>query len=467
MDKKFIYLSPKEQWKDIITQAPLRQREYVRSVIQDNAVACIDLFVKVILQHESAVEFLRKENLLRKMRKNLYFYIKGVFAATPTGIEHLCLLQKRMGSAYARLEIPAHLIAYGFFIVKREITSLFLADKTAHFDASSVIIYISSMLDFSFKFVMRAYDSRFRKAVESKEVLRMVSLGQDLAFERETQVRTFFAWSTQTLTLLCENRAQEIQLVEDSDFGLWFTHKGRNMFKGTREFDTIQKEIEKIDNDIATVQNTGEVPQKFSEKVYRSIRKINFLAENSFHQIEKVESGKDPLTKVLNRRFLDAVLENEISYSLTKEKKFSIILFDIDHFKSINDQYGHLVGDDVLCFVADTLVALLRVNDYIFRYGGEEFLVILTEMTPNEAQKCAERLRSSMEKKSLLLASSETISVTLSGGLTFFDGKTSAKTLINQADQALYKAKRQGRNRIVTASPANATTPVVGKFDAF
>ncbi|MBO1324618.1 GGDEF domain-containing protein [Acetobacter sp. TBRC 12305] len=399
------------------------------------------------------------------MRKNLYFYIKAVFSASPEDIEHLCLLQKRMGSAYARLEIPAHLIAYGFFIIKRQITSLFLADKSDQFDTSSVIIYIGSMMDFSFKFVMRAYDSRFRKAVESKEVLRMVSLGQDLAFERETQVRTFFAWSTQTLTLLCENRAQEIQLVEDSDFGLWFTHKGRNMFKGTREFDTIQKEIEKIDSDIALVQNTGEVPKKFSEKVYRSIRKINFLAENSFHQIEKVESGKDPLTKVLNRRFLDAVMQNEISYSMTKEKKFCIILFDIDHFKSINDKYGHLVGDDVLCFVANTLVALLRVNDYIFRYGGEEFLIILTEMTPQEAQKCAERLRASMEKKPLLLSSGETISVTLSGGLTFFDGKTNAKVLINQADQALYKAKRQGRNRIITSVPSDGTTVVIGEPD--
>ncbi|MFT9015056.1 MAG: GGDEF domain-containing protein [Acetobacter sp.] len=462
MDKKFIYLSPKEQWKDIITQAPSGQREYVRTVIQDNAVACIDLFIKAIFQHESAAEFLRKEALLRKLRKNLYFYLKAVFAASPDNVEHVCILQKRMGSAYARLEIPAHLIAYGFFIIKREIISLFLAKKTDPFDRSTLIVYIGSVMDFSFKFVMRAYDSRFRKAVEDKEVLRMVSLGQDLAFERETQVRTFFAWSTQTLTLLCENKAREIQLVEDSDFGLWFTHKGRNLFKGTREFDTIQKEIEKIDSDIALVQDGGDIPKRFSEKIYRSIRKINFLAENSFHQIEKVESGKDPLTKVLNRRFLDAVLQNEISYALKKDKKFSIILFDIDNFKSINDTYGHLVGDDVLCFVANTLVALLRVNDYIFRYGGEEFLIILTEMTSREALKCAERLRVNMENKPLLLSSGETIGVTLSGGLTFFDGKTNVKVLISQADQALYKAKRQGRNRIVTSTPSEDAIRVGG-----
>ncbi len=159
---------------------------------------------------------------------------------------------------------------------------------------------------------------------------------------------------------------------------------------------------------------------------------------------------RDSLTSLHNRRYFNERLLDEVERARRYGDSLSLIMCDIDHFKRINDTYGHPVGDEVLCWVAETLRKGLRKTDVISRYGGEEFAVLLSNAGRDQAFAIAEKLRRSIEECPFVHRESP-IAVTLSFGISTF-GVDSRKFegLIESADKALYKAKAQGRNRVCT-----------------
>jgi diguanylate cyclase (GGDEF)-like protein len=155
-------------------------------------------------------------------------------------------------------------------------------------------------------------------------------------------------------------------------------------------------------------------------------------------------SLRDHLTGLANRRFLNMQLEKSVEAARRYREKLSVIMLDIDHFKLFNDQYGHLQGDRLLVKLAGILLEEMRSSDYVFRYGGEEFLVLLPQTDLATACDAAERLRKSVESVS---------GVTISLGVsTYRETMQDDEELIRAADTALYQAKQRGRNRVV-ASP--------------
>lgn len=160
----------------------------------------------------------------------------------------------------------------------------------------------------------------------------------------------------------------------------------------------------------------------------------------------------DGLTGIYNRRFLGELLAKETERSLRTGKGFALILLDLDHFKAVNDTHGHQSGDLVLRAVVDAINAQTREYDFVGRYGGEEFLVILPEIADRAAaESVAERIRAAVEARAVHLGNRGTIRVTASLGVAFFgeDG-TSPDELLRRVDQRLYRAKNSGRNRVVS-----------------
>jgi diguanylate cyclase (GGDEF)-like protein len=158
----------------------------------------------------------------------------------------------------------------------------------------------------------------------------------------------------------------------------------------------------------------------------------------------------DPLTGVYNRRFGLARLHDEFSRAVRATGSLAVMMFDIDHFKKVNDTYGHLAGDRVLMQVAKTARAALRQGDILLRYGGEEFLVILPAASKANSHEVGERLRRMIEETSIA-DGDQLIHVTVSIGLTSFPelAAESDLELVKHADEALYCAKETGRNRVV------------------
>jgi diguanylate cyclase (GGDEF)-like protein len=186
-------------------------------------------------------------------------------------------------------------------------------------------------------------------------------------------------------------------------------------------------------------------------RLHLRIRKLedDLSARNA--ELERL-STTDELTRVRNRRFADEVLDREVHRARRHGSPLSVLMIDLDHFKSINDGFGHAAGDAVLRETGRRIRNLLRRSDVAARYGGEEFLIVLAPSNANGAQIAAERWRSSISDEPFTLPHDVHVSVTASIGVaTFRPEFSSPRDLVAAADEALYWAKRDGRNCVRSA----------------
>ena len=171
--------------------------------------------------------------------------------------------------------------------------------------------------------------------------------------------------------------------------------------------------------------------------------------EEQFQQQLYESATRDGLTGLYNKRFFLDRLEQEFGYGVRHRTPLSLILFDIDHFKQVNDTCGHPVGDAVLEELAARVSDLLRVEDIFCRYGGEEFAIIMRESSPDKAYRAAERVRRAVASRPFV-HDGRSHAITISAGVATLDGTNlpSSAALIAEADRHLYAAKQAGRNRV-------------------
>ena len=164
---------------------------------------------------------------------------------------------------------------------------------------------------------------------------------------------------------------------------------------------------------------------------------------------------RDPLTHAVNRRGFAESLKKEFGFAHRHGRPLSIIAFDVDHFKRVNDTHGHPAGDHVLKRLAEVVVSNIRVEDLFARIGGEEFAIVLRDIPIDRAVDCAERLREAVEKTVFRVGDAQ-IPVTISIGIAMLDVASHPRpeALVEAADKALYEAKRTGRNRVCRAEAA-------------
>jgi len=160
------------------------------------------------------------------------------------------------------------------------------------------------------------------------------------------------------------------------------------------------------------------------------------------------KSMHDPLTGALNRSALDTMLDKEIDLAHRHENSLSLLMIDVDHFKNINDSYGHSVGDQILQVLVKKLKEQIRTSDVLFRYGGEEFTIILSNTDTVGAHLLAQRVRRGIEEMAYM-HNDVALPFTISVGIASLEESEPASQLIDRADKALYSAKKMGRNCVV------------------
>jgi len=183
-------------------------------------------------------------------------------------------------------------------------------------------------------------------------------------------------------------------------------------------------------------------------KVHLKIKNLQDELKKSNERLKQL-SDTDPLTLIYNRRYMMNMLEKEIQRAARKGTHLSLVMIDLDHFKQVNDKYGHQGGDKVLTHLAALAQAGLRSYDFVARYGGEEFVMTLPETTHEDALMIAERLRLRIQLHSYTGSLKGLITTASMGVATYpTDFITSLSDLIREADDAMYRAKAAGRNRV-------------------
>ena len=193
-------------------------------------------------------------------------------------------------------------------------------------------------------------------------------------------------------------------------------------------------------------------PVRLEELLLRLKRvlKERELTNERIRMMEKLQklAITDGLTRLYNSRSFYSQLELEVGRFNRYQHPLTLLLLDIDHFKDYNDKYGHLEGDKVLVRFSQIIKSCLRTNDSAYRYGGEEFTVILPETAGEEARTVAQRIRAALEAEPFSPSDGENVTVTISIGLTEYDPKEELSTFIQRADLAMYRSKRSGRNKV-------------------
>ncbi len=193
-------------------------------------------------------------------------------------------------------------------------------------------------------------------------------------------------------------------------------------------------------------------PIRFEELLLRLKRllKERQLTVERYQMLEKLKklAITDGLTKLFNSRHFYNQLDLEVERCNRYNHSFSLLLFDIDNFKEYNDTYGHLAGDKVLIRLGQIIRTCLRNMDSAYRYGGEEFTILLPETNLNEAGIVGERIRSKVESEKFVSNAGESVTITISVGVTGYRLGEAVSELVQRADQAMYASKEKGRNLV-------------------
>lgn len=204
------------------------------------------------------------------------------------------------------------------------------------------------------------------------------------------------------------------------------------------------------DSVLSTTHNLRNDSQGFKQALSDATQEIQALRQQLIEA--RAETMQDELTQIGNRKAFNMTIQDVVEDLADTPERLHLILADIDHFKLFNDQFGHLVGDSVLRYFANTMRRLQKANQTICRYGGEEFAVIVTNSNLEQAIKTAEKIRQTIEKASLKRKNTDEVlpSITASFGVAQYRANESIEDFIGRADQLLYKAKQSGRNQVVS-----------------
>lgn len=238
---------------------------------------------------------------------------------------------------------------------------------------------------------------------------------------------------------------------------LEYRHNGESVLMSSRfipELDWYLLVEQNITDDVLPVRKVFALNIAISAIVSILILVLTLFAVNRYQQRLRLIAGTDSLTGLLNRQAFELVFRQAMLDAERRGKPLCAILFDIDFFKNVNDQHGHLAGDRVLQQIADITRNALRESDIVTRWGGEEFLILLKDCPLEQAHTLAEKLRQTIADHTFVL-DSKNVKLSISLGMTQYSSRESLPAFFSRADKALYEAKSKGRNQVAVSFSDN------------
>ena len=424
-----------------------------------------DVFYEEMSEVQGAARFLESELVDSRLRASMADWVRDLLVPRDEGDQAAFEeRQAKIGLVHARIGVPMGLVARGMTVLKREIASRIeqvVEDRTELFQA---LLGVNARLDEASAQINDSYLAHALTNERNDQSMRLQIISHNLAVECERLRSALFDWMRgQLLSLYSDEAAAKIKAnsVQRSEIGLWITHKASLLFPDTSETTELTEQLAAIDGALFSAVNSrgsgGSVQRESVVALNESVNRAAWLLGSLVEHALEGERTLDPLTRVLTRRYLPGVMQREVKISLRQGRPFAVLMVDADHFKRLNDEHGHAVGDKALVAIGEALLSNLRANDFVFRYGGEEFLAVLGEMKEEDAVAVAEKLRNEIEDKKFEIGDGATTELTVSIGIALHDGHPDYQRVIDRADAALLRAKAEGRNRCVLApSPVAA-----------
>ncbi|HCO6020189.1 TPA: diguanylate cyclase [Escherichia coli] len=440
----------KDEWTGLVEQAdPLIRAKAAEIAVAHAHYLSIE-FYRIVRIDPHAEEFLSNEQVERQLKSAMERWIINVLSAQVDDVERLIQIQHTVAEVHARIGIPVEIVEMGFRVLKKILYPVIFSSDYSAAEKLQVYHFSINSIDIAMEVMTRAFTFSDSSASKEDENYRIFSLLENAEEEKERQIASLLSWEIDIIykVLLDSDLGSSLPLSQ-ADFGLWFNHKGRHYFSGIAEVGHISRLIQDFDGIFnQTMRNTRNLNNrslrvKFLLQIRNTVSQIITLLRELFEEVSRHEVGMDVLTKLLNRRFLPTIFKREIAHANRTGTPLSVLIIDVDKFKEINDTWGHNTGDEILRKVSQAFYDNVRSSDYVFRYGGDEFIIVLTEASENETLRTAERIRSRVEKTKLKAANGEDIALSLSIGAAMFNGHLSAlhfrsNQLPNQVSDAMH-----------------------------
>lgn len=440
------------EWQSLLERTPKPLRQAVETLVEQHCQNFANHFYSVMLEDPHASLFLSNDQVEQRLNPSMQRWLKAMFAVEHADFESLVEQQEKVGQVHARIEIPVNLVLNGARQLKQAFYEQINATLKSPLSPGDASVYVSDHIDMAMEIMSHAYSVASDRNARTEEAYKLFSLTQSIGDERERQRSALLNWENALMfAVAAQQNIATLPRLSNSDFGLWYFHKACHAFEGVPEIATISRHIQQVDREWLEVLLHEDSSQRLKAlgEIRDAARTVLMLLDNVLERASGLDAGRDSLTRLLNRKFLSVVLSREIEIARHSEHSFALLMVDIDHFKSINDTHGHDAGDNVLQQVASLLDRSTRGGDYVFRMGGEEFLIVLVNTDLDGSRLFAERLRQSVAKEPMLAGADTLLNVTISVGVTLHDGHPDYHHSLQRADQALYQAKRSGRDRVV------------------
>ncbi|BBN58942.1 GGDEF domain-containing protein [Hydrogenovibrio marinus] len=410
-----------------------------------------DFFYEKLMENPEAAKFLSTELVQNRLKSELKAWLHQLLSPKVDlgEIGRVVETQYHVGEVHARINIPMALVSTSMFFIKHKfIAAVYDSDSFNADEKLRLMILLDTLLVNSLNLINEAYLHNLVQHKRAAIDYQYHTSPKDTALEIVQIKSKLYNWLADYLgyiTSATPGIEFPVTEAEANECGLWITHKLPFLAKKMESVDQIQQLQQNL-RQVIKERSVGELPVH-GNKVRNLVKEITFLLTHISEQILKESEQQDGLTGLISRRYLAPIIQSETQTAMTAKTSYSVVMFDIDNFKKINDEYGHLTGDKVILEVGKAAREEIQLSDYAFRYGGEEFLLLLPECGLSKGVSTAEKIRERINKTPIDVGEKAPLFITCSFGVSEFSNHPDYMTVIKEADEKLYESKREGKNQ--------------------
>lgn len=443
-----------QAWADADALADPATRTQLATLVDAQAEALADLFYDAMLADRQAGPMLDHALVNQRLHASMARWCRSLFSTTLPAAE-LLALQQRTGEVHARIGVPMRLVSRGARLIRRAIWQRLVERGLTSAQLLGALDYVNERIDLALDAMHGAFVADAQRYTRTDEAYRLFFLGQNMKTERERRRSDLLEWSQQQLLRGLWDTPGDDPAPGSSQFGLWLQHKAGLLFDGAAEVALMQAELRRVEQQLvpqlAGLRGKATAARAQGLQITQATESIKTMLAALFDRFVDMEDGRDAVTRTLHRRYFAPVARREVALAIERHSAFALLLLDLDHFGRIGQTLGQEAGNLVLAQVAELLADQVRAGDFVFRFGDDQFLLLLVELRRDAAMRVAEGLRQRIASLSLRTGSPVAATLTASIGVAVFDGHPDFQRLLDRAEAALQAAKRAGRNRSMLA----------------